>query len=497
MKRHISRLTLIAVFLGAATAQAQSPYSQVPPQPSAAPSMPAGQAPSPYGQPLPPTSATPYSPNPYGNSSPYSPAPNTYQPPSNTAPYSPAPAGSPYNASPAPTVPSYTPAPATPASYDGPPPYTPAPYSPSPYGPPAYTPAPGAPTYTPAAYPSGPQYTPAPYTPGPYTPAPAGPPSYTPAPGPVEHIPIGALEGPKWIFAADALLLERSVGSNVPLGYTADTGVGPPALATDTLYSGDELFNYETGVRLQLGRRFTDDIAVDAVYWGLQQWSVGRSIYGDPFGETVGANSPWTQTDKYIGYFDNFLGYTYKSTANNFELNERIMLGQSDPYHSLAWLWGFRYFNLNDNFTLSGSDLYTGDYENINWKTQNELAGLQLGLQWTKGWDRFQLVTEGKAGLFANFYNQKGNNLNSSGVADGSPAGFVPFNVSHDGTDLSGLFELSILARYRLNDFLWLRLGYQGYCMTGLALGPRQLGGYSHGGTVALDGPSIGMEATW
>ncbi len=241
----------------------------------------------------------------------------------------------------------------------------------------------------------------------------------------------------------------------------------------------------------------TDDIAVNAIYWGLQQWSVGRTIFGDPVGESILAFSPWTQTDALIGGFDNTLGYTYKSQVNNLEINERVMLTQRDPYHSLAWLWGFRYFQLSDSFTLSGSDDFTGDYENINWKTQNELLGLQAGLQWTRGWDRFQIVSEGKAGLFANFYNQKGNNLNSSGVATGDPAGFIPFNVSHDGTDVSALFELSLLARYRLNDFLWLRLGYQAYLMTGLALGPRQLEGYSHGGTVAFDGPSIGLEATW
>jgi hypothetical protein len=246
-----------------------------------------------------------------------------------------------------------------------------------------------------------------------------------------------------------------------------------------------------------LAHEFTDDVAVDAIYWGLQQWSVGRAIYGDPFGDTVLAFSPWTQTDALIGGFNNYLGYTYKSEVNNFEVNEKIQLGQHDPYHSLAWLWGFRYFQLGDNFTLSGDDLDTGDYENINWKTDNELVGLQAGLQWTRGWDRFQLVTEGKAGIFANFYNQKGNNLDSSGVANGQPAGFVPFDVTHNGTDVAALFDLSLLARYRLNNWLWLRLGYQAYLVTGLALAPRQLGGYSHGGTVAFDGPSIGMEASW
>ena len=301
-------------------------------------------------------------------------------------------------------------------------------------------------------------------------------------------------EGPRWRFSADALFLERSIGSSMPLGVTV---YNPSGIQADSLYSDDELMGLETGMKLELGRRLTDNVALDVVYWGLQQWSVGRSIYGDPFGDTVLAYSPWTQTDAIIGGFNNYVGYTYKSQVNNIEINEKIMLTQRDPYHSLAWLWGFRYFQMSDNFTLSGDDLDFDDYENINWKTQNNLVGLQAGLQWTRGWDRFQVVTEGKAGLFANMYSQKGNNLNSTLAAGGGMGGFVPYSVSHDGTDVAALFELSLLARYRLNEWLWLRLGYQGTLVTGLALAPKQLAGYSHGGTVEFDGPSIGMEASW
>ena len=71
-------------------------------------------------------------------------------------------------------------------------------------------------------------------------------------------------------------------------------------------------------------------------------------------------------------------------------------------------------------------------------------------------------------------------------------------NASHDGSDFAALFEISLLARYRINQVLWLRLGYQYYCATGLALAPRQLSnGWDHGGTVGLDGLSLGLEAAW
>ena len=76
-------------------------------------------------------------------------------------------------------------------------------------------------------------------------------------------------------------------------------------------------------------------------------------------------------------------------------------------------------------------------------------------------------------------------------------AGFVPWASSHSGTDLAVLVELSLVARYRLSDDLWLRLGYQFYAVSGLALGPRQLSGYDAGGSVGLDGLSLGLEWAW
>ena len=88
---------------------------------------------------------------------------------------------------------------------------------------------------------------------------------------------------------------------------------------------------------------------------------------------------------------------------------------------------------------------------------------MQLGLQWTWGWDRFQLSTEAKVGLFANIYSQHGID-----TAVGT-AGFQPFDVSHGGTDLAALFEFSVLLRYRITSCMWLRAGYQYYGVTGLA----------------------------
>ncbi len=188
---------------------------------------------------------------------------------------------------------------------------------------------------------------------------------------------------------------------------------------------------------------------------------------------------------------DDSLGYTYGSQIANVELNQRFKLYSFNPYRGLSWLWGVRYLHLADDLTLTGSDLYTGGHEVLDWETKNNLIGAQLGLQWAWGWDRFQLSTEAKVGLFANVYSQHGAD-SGSGIA-----GFQSFDGSHSGTDLAAIFEFSVLLRYRITSRLWLRAGYQYYGVTGVALGPRQLDGYDAAGSVGLDGLSLGAEMTW
>ena len=95
----------------------------------------------------------------------------------------------------------------------------------------------------------------------------------------------------------------------------------------------------------------------------------------------------------------------------------------------------------------------------------------------------------------ANFYRQRGSDVISDPT--GIAPGFKPGDPASSGSDLAALCELSLAARYRLSNNLWFRLGYQFYDITGLALGPRQLGGFGHGGNVALDGLSVGLQTTW
>ncbi|MCE5269129.1 MAG: hypothetical protein LLG00_14735 [Planctomycetaceae bacterium] len=250
------------------------------------------------------------------------------------------------------------------------------------------------------------------------------------------------------------------------------------------------MFPLAPGLRVQLAAQVTDSMSIEGIGWGLQQWSVGRTIYGDPDTYSVLAYSPWLQVPALLNDgMDNWLSYRYRSDVANAELNQRFKLNPYDPFRSLSFLWGVRYFRLADQFTLSGSDLYNAAREDLEWQTKNNLIGMQVGLQWGWTWDRFQLGVEAKFGLYANVYSQHGTDT-------GVGPGFIAYDDSNSGTDLGTLVEVSLQARYRITQSLWLRGGYQFYGAGGLALGPRQLAGYNDSGSIGMDGLSVGLEFT-
>ena len=277
-----------------------------------------------------------------------------------------------------------------------------------------------------------------------------------------------------------ALFLERSSGGSTPLGFTQAVAF-PPAVPTDNLYSDDTDFPLTAGLRLEISHKITDYVTLSATYWGLQQWSVGNTIYGDNVTETVLAYSPYLQlsappSQGGIGGFDNTLGYTYNSQVENVEFNALLRLNSDTSYWQFDWLWGVRYVYLADQFKLSGNDTFTGAEEDLASSTTNSLIGVQTGLLLVRGWERFQWETGLKAGLMANIYHQHLTDT-ISGLSNPPPG----YDISSNGTGVAGLFEVSVAARVRITEFLWLRLGYQFYDFTGLALGPRQLNAFGHG----------------
>ena len=165
-------------------------------------------------------------------------------------------------------------------------------------------------------------------------------------------------------------------------------------------------FPLTAGCAWRLSRKFDNDITLAATYWGLQQWSVNRTIYGDPAGDTVLAFSPWLQLPTLLTGMDNSLGYTYSSQIENIEFNTMLRLNPADPYWEVNWLWGVRYIYFADNLTLVGSDAANSAREQLISNTTNNLIGAQTGLYFVRGWSHFQWESGLKVGLMANIYHQ-------------------------------------------------------------------------------------------
>ena len=138
--------------------------------------------------------------------------------------------------------------------------------------------------------------------------------------------------------------------------------------------------------------------------------------------------------------------------------------------------------------------MLNGATEQLDSRTTNNLIGVQTGLLFVHGWSRFQWEAGLKVGLMANIYRQHGTDTASEPT--GVPAGFMPYDISNSGSGLSGPLRVSLPPATVSPTTSVLRLGYQVYDITGLALAPRQLGSFGHGG-VAFDGLSLGLKATW
>ena len=95
----------------------------------------------------------------------------------------------------------------------------------------------------------------------------------------------GGITVPRWTSASTRCGWSEAPADGVWLGSTEL--VSRPVCrgtTTDSLWSDDVLFPLEPGIRLQLVGQISEQSDIEAVGWGLQQWSVGRTIYGDPDG---------------------------------------------------------------------------------------------------------------------------------------------------------------------------------------------------------------------
>ena len=281
--------------------------------------------------------------------------------------------------------------------------------------------------------------------------------------------------GAMWLTRTDIAeqtVVQQIVG-NVPVLTTNNTNLSDSA---------------KPGLELTIGQRIDAVSAFELSYFGLNHWGAFASVT-DPGNLTLPGNVGLTTND-FI--FANAMTTDYSARLNNAEANyTQTLMGTT-------FLTGFRYFNLEENFTINsfGSSVDPSEYKVI---TRNNLVGGQLGAGLHQEYGRFDIDLTGKAGGYVNLSRQQtylGDFGNTVTLRD----------FSERGSQISFLGELSIIGAYRITDWLSVRGGYRGMWVTGLALAPNQLD-FSSSALAGSDlrsssslffhGGFAGLEARW
>jgi hypothetical protein len=305
-------------------------------------------------------------------------------------------------------------------------------------------------------------------------------------PPPIEAAEI-ALPAARWYAGVDVLWLARDYPTDALLAQTVNANAatmfravpipGAPVLTVGSVTDTAA----QPGLRATVGFRVADRTGVELGYFGLQQWTGPAGILGSdpPF-----VNSPYTGSSIIYGNksFDTSMTARYASQIHSAEVSLRRSFGRG-PWTGSA-LGGFRYFNLSEQFSLTGVQTFPNVPEGappaaqtIREQTRvtadNNLFGAQIGAELGRAFldGRVALAVNGKAGIFANSANQF--TTNGASLPDGS--GTSVLAAGRGRTDVAGLYEGGVATTVRVTSRVTVRAGYQVLFAQGLALAPTQL----------------------
>jgi hypothetical protein len=302
---------------------------------------------------------------------------------------------------------------------------------------------------------------------------------------------------PNYYVQADGLYWHR-VGTGCDDVLALNTATGDELLST-----GDLHFNGTGGFRLLVGWQpcgyfnCLNCCAMELSYFGIFGWNADQQLTGA--GNLAIPGDLGLASNNF--FLADILDMEYHSEFHNVVLN--CVKSCCVCCGTIDFLCGFRYINLNEDFTITGTDFQEGT-SSYTVHTDNNLYGLQLGgrytSQFTSNWS-YQLT--GKAGLFLNDVQQS---QQATDFPNTGGAFSLRDPIGDEGTAVAALGELDFVLIRRLNDMWSLRLGYSAIGLGGLALAPDQLdftdtatsGSDLHTtGWVFLHGGLAGLEARW
>jgi hypothetical protein len=252
-----------------------------------------------------------------------------------------------------------------------------------------------------------------------------------------------------WYASAEAFLLQLDHGANGNTPVIVDSTTGTTLLGTNDL-----TYSMQAGPKLVLGRAIGDSGALELVYFGLNDWNTSQTING----------------------------------ANDLRIPISLMTG-------------FRYFQLNENFSISGQDTDTGA-STYAVRTQNDLFGAQLGGRYREmlgAARRFGIEATAKAGVF-------GNGVGMSQFVSDFDNTFVVRDAATNASRVAFVGDIGLTGLIRVTDNVNARIGYNLIWAEGVARAANQLDfsdtatsgtWIAYGQGAFLQGINIGFEVGW
>ncbi len=300
----------------------------------------------------------------------------------------------------------------------------------------------------------------------------------------------------------EALAMQRAPGGGGPLAIDTDTQL--PVITADTLQ-----FPVAPGVRALYGRHGPSALGWEVGYVGVY------GMYADDVAGGAGnlAATP-PLSDEVAGLRDASTAFAkYTSTFTSAEAN--LLLTQQnwrparvsayaheDSNRVITWDWlaGFRWAGLTEAAALTMiqpgglADAYAV-------RTNNNLYGGQLGFRGRVDWGSWALDGWLKAGLAATAASQEQSPIVDSVTGDPYRPG-----RSAGAGDVGGIFDIDIAVSRRFSEHWAVRVGWNSIWVTGVALATNQFDfsnaatagtGIADGGTLWLNGATVGVEGRW
>lgn len=251
----------------------------------------------------------------------------------------------------------------------------------------------------------------------------------------------------------------------------------------------DAASGFESAVLFYDQQSFTD-LEIKAMW--ADEWAAETSqafsgvtvqIAADP---VLGTSGPRIGTSRLTSQF------------GSVELNARRRMGQG--YQGVTLVGGLRLLRVNEGLNTALLDpANVLPPELISTQTQNDLYGLQLGIDSTLiGRPQWCISVSARTGLYANDTDQQ-TTLTSLATPP------VTFSAGGDSRDLAWHAEIGVVGKWQLNGLTNITFGYRAIYVDGLALAPEQLAvtdfltttGLSSDSHLLLHAATVGVELSY